>query len=198
MAEEKSYHHGDLRNALIQAGLEILSDEGANALSLRKVARRAGVSHAAPYRHFNDKEALLIAIAEEGFQKLSQQMQAAIDRFPDSPGEQLLEVGWAYISFGLENPDHLRVMFGGMIEKQAVDDANTFGLLLSAIQACQAAGIVKQGESQQLALTAWAQVHGLASLLIGRTLRTKIFNDHDHEQLARLCLLTLYDGLRKD
>ena len=79
MGTTKRYHHGDLRDALIRAGLEILENEDAHALSLRKVARQAGVSHAAPYRHFEDKNSLLSAIATQGFQLLSAAMQAGID-----------------------------------------------------------------------------------------------------------------------
>src|SRR5258708_1624307 len=86
----KSYHHGDLRNALIQAGLELLAEGGAEALDLRKVARRAGVSHAAPYRHFADKQALIVAITEEGFHWLAERIQATLREVPDEPFEQLL------------------------------------------------------------------------------------------------------------
>src|SRR6266700_5995996 len=88
----KTYHHGDLRNALIQAGLEMLSESGAAALDLRKVARKAGVSHAAPYRHFADKQALIAAINEEGFHRLAERIQATLHDVPDEPFEQLLGV----------------------------------------------------------------------------------------------------------
>ena len=90
-SKTREYHHGDLRNALIQAGLAILAEEGTHALSLRAAARRSGVSHAAPYRHFADKEALLAAIAEQGFNTLAASVRAAIVRFPDSPAAQLEE-----------------------------------------------------------------------------------------------------------
>jgi AcrR family transcriptional regulator len=88
----KSYHHGDLRNALIQAGLELLAEGGVQELDLRKVARRAGVSHAAPYRHFADKQALIAAITEEGFRLLAEQIQATLSEVPDEPFEQLLGI----------------------------------------------------------------------------------------------------------
>src|SRR5258708_15858992 len=91
----KSYHHGDLRNALIQAGLELLSEGGAQELDLRKVARRAGVSHAAPYRHFADKQALIAAINEEGFHWLADRIQATFPELPDEPFDQFLAVALA-------------------------------------------------------------------------------------------------------
>src|SRR5882724_10802313 len=85
----KAYHHGDLRNALIEAGLELLSEGGASALDLRKVARKAGVSHAAPYRHFNDKQALIAAINTEGYHRLAAQIQQGLQAVPDDAFEQL-------------------------------------------------------------------------------------------------------------
>src|SRR6516164_3531446 len=85
----KPYHHGDLRHALIQAGLEMLSEGGAAALDLRKVARRAGVSHAAPYRHFADKQALVAAINEEGFRRLAERIQLTLRGAPGDTFEQL-------------------------------------------------------------------------------------------------------------
>ena len=80
-----SYHHGDLKKALIDSGVEILSEKGIKNLSLREAARRAGVSHTAPYRHFEDKDALLAAIAEEGFLRLIQKLEAGIAKYPNNP-----------------------------------------------------------------------------------------------------------------
>src|SRR6516225_5158968 len=94
----KPYHHGDLRNALIQAGLELLAEGGAQELDLRKVARRAGVSHAAPYRHFADRQALIAAITEEGFRWLAEQIQETLRDAPDDSFDQLLGVARAYVS----------------------------------------------------------------------------------------------------
>ena len=87
-----TYHHGNLRNALIVASMAILAEEGAAALTLRKAARKAGVSHAAPYRHFADKDALLAAIAEEGFQRLSAMIETAV---APPPPDSLLAGGLA-------------------------------------------------------------------------------------------------------
>src|SRR6266480_5186935 len=99
----KTYHHGDLRNALIQAGLEMLSESGASALDLRKVARKAGVSHAAPYRHFDDKQALIAAINTEGYRRLAAQIQQGLQAVPEDAFEQLRAVAEAYIHFAVDN-----------------------------------------------------------------------------------------------
>lgn len=192
----RPYHHGDLRNALIEAGLEVLAAEGADGLSLRKVARKAGVSHAAPYRHFADKEALIAAIADEGFHMLAERMTAAIARFPADPRAQLLESGWAYIEFGLEHPDHLRVMFTRLSERRAFQARDSFELLVDTIEACQAAGVVAAGDALELALTSWATVHGMALLLIENKIPPVTAGESTPEQVARACIQRLYDGLR--
>src|SRR5689334_17108440 len=108
----KPYHHGDLRRALIAAGIDLLAEGGATALDLRKVARRAGVSHAAPYRHFEDKRALLAAIAEEGFVRLAEQIHNAVSAA--QPDSQLLATASCYINFALSEPALAREMFSGL------------------------------------------------------------------------------------
>src|SRR6516225_9375031 len=106
----RPYHHGDLWRALVQAGIEILHEEGVHALTLRAVARRAGVSHAAPYRHFADKEALLAAIAEDGYRRLISELADVLADEHASARQLMTEAGKRYVHFVLENPDHVRVM----------------------------------------------------------------------------------------
>jgi AcrR family transcriptional regulator len=198
---EKPYHHGDLRAALIRAGLAILAEEGVQALSLRAAARRAGVSHAAPYRHFADKEALLAAIAEEGFNVLAAEVEAARERFPASPREQLEESGWAYVRFALAHPDHLRVMFSTLIEDPQAypglwDAAgHAFNVLVEIVQAGQDAGIIIAGEARLLSVAGWTQMHGLSLLLIGHQVPRDVSAALDAEQLARTCSRLFYTGL---
>src|SRR5262245_4715846 len=105
---KKAYHHGDLRAALLQAGGNLLEKEGLDALSLREVARRAGVSHNAPYRHFPDRDRLLAALAEEGFAELGRTLAEAGKRGPRERGE-------AYVGFALAHPQRFRLMFGGLL-----------------------------------------------------------------------------------
>src|SRR6202045_4216685 len=104
-----TYHHGDLRTACVSAALELLEEGGATALSLRAVARRAGVSPAAPYRHYADREALVSAVAALGYRELAERLAAA-HRSPSTP-EQLASVATAYVQFALERPALFRIMF---------------------------------------------------------------------------------------
>jgi AcrR family transcriptional regulator len=110
------YHHGDLRRALLDAALEVLSAEGAAALTLREVARRAGVTHAAPYRHFTDKQALLATVAEEGFRMLAAEMTRGAAPHASDPRRALEAIGAAYVRFATSQRAHFQVMFGKDID----------------------------------------------------------------------------------
>jgi len=117
-AESRPYHHGDLRRALIEAARRLLESEGPSALSLRAVAREAGVSPAAPYHHFKDKGELLDAVAHEGWMMLDQAMGDAKDKAP--PEEKLTSLGIAYVCFARENPALYRVMYDAARDKEAL------------------------------------------------------------------------------
>src|SRR3954453_15173884 len=111
-----TYQHGDLRRALIQAGLKLLSEGGVAALSLRAAAQLAGVSHAAPYRHFRDKQALVAAIAERGFRQLTAMMREELGRCSSADARELLtSLGVGYARFATRSPASLRVIFGGVL-----------------------------------------------------------------------------------
>ena len=168
----KRYHHGDLRNALIQAGQALLAEEGIAGLDLRKVARAAGVSHAAPYRHFADKQALLAAIAERGFHQLAERMDAAIGQAPAVAAAQLEQLAHAYVRFALEHPAHMREMFSGLTVKRAkypqlqAAAKQAFQRLVQIIEHGQARGEIGPGAPADLSMVTWAQIHGIAMLLI--------------------------------
>jgi AcrR family transcriptional regulator len=170
--EEKKYHHGDLKNALIAAGIEILSKEGVAGLSLRKVARKAGVSHNAPYAHYADKQALIAAIATAGYEKLYLQLTAAIQHYPDDPARQLVEASWAYVEFALAESDHFKITFSGVVEKEKDYPAfvevaqKNFQQVVGIIAACQQAGLLPEGPADLLALSVWSLLHGLVSLIL--------------------------------
>lgn len=121
MTEKDPYHHGDLRNALLAAAREILDEAGVSGLSLRAVARRAGVSQTAPYRHFKDKAALIAAIATDGFLVLKDTLEAASDEGQE--GEGLHSLGRAYVNFARKNTGLYRLMFGPEIGQVDRDDA---------------------------------------------------------------------------
>ena len=103
MTKRQSYHHGDLRQALIDAAVDLLSEAGMSHLSLRQVARRVGVSDAAPYRHFEAKDALLAVVAEEGFKAYTHYLQRAVASAIDNPIQQFLGCGRAYVRYALDN-----------------------------------------------------------------------------------------------
>jgi AcrR family transcriptional regulator len=168
-----AYQHGDLRHALIQAGLKLLSDGGLPALTLRAAAQLAGVSHAAPYRHFKDKDALVAAIAEEGFRLLTRHMK---DELEASGGDDALArlraAAVGYVAFAVEHPGYFRVTFGGAFGAPgtypALEQAGTeaYGVLRGIVSDGIAAGVLRAGDPDQLSLAAWSMVHGLGMLII--------------------------------
>ncbi len=168
----KKYHHGDLENALIQAGVEILSKEGIEGLSLRKVAKRVGVSYAAPYAHFKDRQALVAAISTEGFKKLYKALDAAVSKHVDDPRQQLVEAARAYVKFAMTNTDIFKIMFSGVLEKEkeypsfVEASRKTFGKVVEIVQACQNAGILSSTSPELMAVSIWGQVHGIISLAL--------------------------------
>lgn len=197
-----SYHHGDLPNALVAAALELVRSEGIEALTLRAVARRAGVSEAAPYRHFADKDALLAAVAEQGFVSLKREMDAATARSVDAdPLTRLRRLGAAYVRFGVEHAAHFRVMSGPVVARRkqypSLDAAAnaSFASLLQALVEAQSAGIVAQGDIEELGLAAWAFVHGLAALAIEGHLDDRIARDEDIGRLMARIARYLFLGL---
>jgi AcrR family transcriptional regulator len=170
---KRTYHHGDLKNALIEAALAHIARDGARALSLREVARSAGVSHTASYRHFRSKESLLAAIAEQGFHRLSDMMRVAIQQHSNDPLAMLRASGVAYVEFGVRYPDHLQIMFSGLVGRH--DDypelknagQEAYELLASSVRAAMQGGLVSGPSERIVSLASWAQVHGLALLIAG-------------------------------
>ena len=172
MPKKKAYHHGDLKNALIEAGADILSQEGVNGLSLRKVAQKAGVSHAAPYAHFADKQALIAAISTEGYRRLYGALAATRQHYEGDPLRQLVEGAWAYVQFALDDPAHFKITLSGAVEKEKDYPAfvevakQSFALLVSIVESCQAKKILNAGPSDIVAVGVWSLIHGFVSLLL--------------------------------
>ena len=174
-ARRDSYHHGDLKRALTDAALSLVAEKGPKGFTLTEAARRAGVSAAAPYRHFADKAELLASVAEQGFLALHADLTAA-SAAASEPKAEVIELGRVYVRWAVTHPDHYQVMFGAEINKPdhpalAVAAEQAFGDLLAAIARCQEAGIVRGKDPRAIAGPLWALVHGVASLAIGGDLR---------------------------
>lgn len=190
----KTYHHGDLKNALIRAGIEILEREGAGGLSLRKVASRAGVSHSAPYAHFADKQALIAAISTEGYRMILERIEAAAAPHGEDPQRQLLEVAWAYLQFALDDPAHFRISLSGAVEREkdypALVQASQEGFttILRIVEACQRDGLLEGTPVEAAAVSVWSLVHGLASLLLEGQIPHALF---DRMSLRGLLIFSL-------
>jgi AcrR family transcriptional regulator len=167
-----NYHHGNLRRTLIQTGLDLIAEQGARALTLRELGKRAGVSRMAAYRHFRDRAALLEAIREAGFERFAEALeQAGLAAGADFTARmQALSV--AYVRFAREYPAYFEVMFSpaGELEASHRSDAGerAFEVLHQTIRDGQTAGEVRAGDSLLLACAAWAIVHGIATLQLER------------------------------
>jgi AcrR family transcriptional regulator len=166
-AQARPYHHGDLSRALVDAARRILEAEGAAALSLRAVAREAGVSPAAPYHHFKDKTELLEAVAHEGWEAIGQAITEARRSNPD-PGEALREIGLAYLNFARDNPALYRLMYDTSRDRTSMPHhgkeedsglANVQGALIAA-----GADPTDELELQLATVASWCAVHGLAEM----------------------------------
>jgi AcrR family transcriptional regulator len=160
----------DLRRAVLDASLVLLEEGGVGALSMREVARRARVTHGAPYHHFADRAAILAALAEEGFQWLAREMSDAMSRAPRGSLKRLEECARGYFHFAIEHPAYMKIMFRPELAEPAshpaVDAAagEAMRLLIECVVECQLAGTMLKGDSLPIVLTTWATMHGLASL----------------------------------
>ncbi|MFB8210110.1 TetR/AcrR family transcriptional regulator [Streptomyces sp. NPDC056010] len=161
MAQNGTYHHGDLRAACLRAARELLEEDGSAALSMRAVARRAGVSPTAPYRHYADREALVSAVAAEGYRELAEALTAA-DPAPSTP-DGMAAVAVAYVRFALEHPAMFRAMFA-----EPCDPSSEERVAATAAISAYVRDIVRAAfpdvDPEALSTTVWALVHGLAFL----------------------------------
>jgi len=202
--QDRAYHHGDLRRALLDAALAIVDAEGVGALSMRAIAREAGVSHMAPYHHFADKAALIAAVAEEGFHALAQEMANRIAARGDDPKAALRESGIAYVVFAITRPHLFRVMFGAEVagmsdDYPGLEEAGlaTFAVLQGLVERSQDDGSVRHADSRGIGLTAWSLVHGLAMLIIDGHFGPDAMQPAGAEQLAYEVTGGVYRGLRE-
>ena len=170
MTRSKPYHHGNLRESLLQAAIQLIAELGPKGFTLREVARRAGVSHNAPYRHFQDKDALIEAVAAEGFRELTRAMLKGAASQSDARG-RLMHAGSAYVFFALRRPEHFAVMFDArpaahLSPEYLEASESAFATLVKLIEECQVQGTVALGRSLDRAFLAWSLVHGIAKLAV--------------------------------
>ena len=193
-----AYHHGDLREALLTEAAAMIAEDGATSVTMRAMGKRLGVSRAAPYRHFEDKTALLVAVAATGFGRLSARLQATGASGPTSSVKRLLRIGEEYVRFALENPAHYRLMYGrealSREDRPELREAAKALLeqFVGAIRAQQRSGTIKRQDPRAQAYVAWSAVHGLSSLLI----EGQIHGTDDIEGLIRQTTRTVLDGMR--
>jgi AcrR family transcriptional regulator len=166
---KRAYHHGNLHRDLIAAAVEIITKQGAHALTLQSLARRLGVTQTAPYRHFASKEALLAAVAAEGFTALLDDVRVEMAAAGDDVVARYSAVGSAYVRFALAHPAYFQVMYGDRppeFNEGVVAEAGraAFKVFVDTIEACQRAGRASQGDPTWIAVQAWSQVHGLVVL----------------------------------
>jgi AcrR family transcriptional regulator len=186
-----SYHHGNLRHALVDAALEILVTEGAGALSLRAVARRAGVSQAAPYHHFADRDELMAAVTVAGFRLLLDRLDVIRATPSPNPRRAMQECAVAYVRFAMEYPSHYRLMFGhALAERSPYEELRASvrelrAVFASAVIDLQQRGLARRGDPADLALTVWSLMHGLAMLLIDGQMRDELGDTSDADRLIR-------------
>lgn len=191
-----SYHHGDLRRALLEQALRTVERSGVESLTLRNVGEALGVSRSALYRHFSSKDALVTAVVTEGFREMGDALAEAWTR--DGRGGAGFEaMGIAYVRYAVAHPAHYRLMFGRVSrldEDPALAEAATraFQLLVDALEAQQREGLVRPDPAVWLAQFVWATMHGVASLAIDGRLP----DDPTGDALAHYVVGRIRDAVR--
>jgi AcrR family transcriptional regulator len=179
-AKKRAYHHGDLSRALLAAALEIIATRGPEAFTLREVAATVGVTHGAAYRHFADKEALLAAVAEEGYRALARKLASSANAAADADApERVRALAAGYIEFAMAHPAQYRVMWGPRVNEDgrfpsletAIADA--FALVIAEFERGQASGAFRDEPARDLAVAFWVAAHGYVELVLRRRLKVK-------------------------
>jgi AcrR family transcriptional regulator len=187
---KRAYHHGHLREALLDAAERALDSRGVVTLTLRALSRQAGVTHAATYHHFADRSALLRAVAARGFDRLSEELSAPA---PGKGAEALRELGVAYVSFAVRHGGLFRLMFSAEVTRGRAEDATlqasalrAFEVLLRGVQ--RASPEVDEATVRQRVVASWAVVHGLAGLFLEEQLQVVGLTRADHASVTRQVL----------
>jgi len=196
MKKKKSYHHKNLKPELLSLTSRMIAKEGLGSVTLRELARRLGVSRTAPYRHFEDKNALLATVAEQELQGLNLALLSAFE-VAGGPLAQLEQMAVTYLRFAVKHAELYRLVFRDELQQgarypglaEAADE--TFAILAQNIQQAQEAGAVTAGDPTWLAYTAWATLHGLVELLV----EGKLVGAADREAFFAFAAQTMISGL---
>lgn len=195
---DRPYHHGDLRRAVIETAMGMLHEDKGWQFTLREVARRAGVSHAAPYKHFPDKAALLAEIALIGFDRLREALTAATLTPAASLRNEFFAVAQSYVRFGTSNPALYRLMFSKDAGKAADVHLSeralaAFGVLIELLERGQAEGVLRKRDVRGQATACWGQMHGITLL----TIDDLLLPEKVGPSASDAALTTLLEGLEK-
>lgn len=199
---KKTYFHGNLREAILKTSLKLIEKSGVDQLSIREVAKATGVTHQAPYRHFKDRDQLLAALAQDGFEKLFLEMTGFIEGVAD-PMERLIKLGEAYLHWATINKEHFRLMFNRNVPEyessaglQAAS-GKILGLVLAIVTENQKAGNIRNTEdTRSVARQFWAAVHGVGLLFIDKQFKPLGQDINLGQQLVKDIVTNLVNGLR--
>tara|TARA_Y100000817_G_scaffold292028_1_gene263948 strand:+ start:1611 stop:2240 length:630 start_codon:yes stop_codon:yes gene_type:complete len=199
--KKHKYHHGDLYNALIDSGSQVIREKGLNSLSLREVAKRLNVSHTAPYRHFKDKNALMVAIAQKEYDRLGKEMQKVATHFDLPAVERIVECGCKYVEYTLRNPEFASLMFNGQYKSGKAhqfshQDNSCFQIFVELFSEAQKAGDLRAEPSQLQALCLWTSMHGLMMLFVSGQIQSAAESNDQVKKLAQVMQSNILSGFR--
>jgi AcrR family transcriptional regulator len=196
-----TYHHGDLRRALIDAAMDLVRERGPEGLTLREAARRAGVSHNAPYSHFADKGALVSALVVESFKRFEEVFREAVAATGGTHLDKVRAIGATYVRFAFDDPPRFELMWRPELrtvgDDSPVDEAGlaSYQVLIDEVEAGQRVGEIVAGDAGLLSLAAWSTVHGLAMILVDGPLRDQVGTWAEAEPLVAAALDLAVRGL---
>jgi AcrR family transcriptional regulator len=199
--DKTNYHHGDLRAALIDAATDTIEELGPPGLTIREVAKRAGVSHAAPYRHFAGKDELILAVVERGFALLQDTMKQARDSAGEGAVEQFAASGEAYFSFARQYPTYYRVMFSGDLLSGTGDETlrhtstSAFLDIKSYLRDCQDLELVRKDDELLQAIAIISSIHGFVSLVNDNRIGMLVEDKYSIEEVREFLIKSIFEGI---